>query len=118
MVEVVLGSSVDVEAEDEEVDMAPVTGRELVVDVGEVSCREVPSPGCEVEVGEADALTARAFLSATSVMTGKGLAPALDSCSLRHSKLVRHLLQHKPLGAKSHGPSWPVRAKMIVQLML
>ena len=91
MVEVVLGSSADVEVEDTGVETASVTGSELAIHVDEGSGRKVSPSGAEVEVGEAEALMARAFFSAAFVTTGRGLAAAFASRSLRQSMLVKHL---------------------------
>jgi hypothetical protein len=115
VVGVVPGSSVDVELEDGKVDMVSVTGSEFVVDVDEASGREVSPPGAEVEVGEADALTARAFFSAASVMTGRGLAAALASRSLRHSMLVKHRFSIAAIGSEIPCTVVASKAKIIVQ---
>jgi hypothetical protein len=115
VVEVILGSSVNVEVKDGEVEMVSVTGSELTVDVDEASAFEVSPPSKEVEVGEADALMARAFFSAAFVMTGRGLAAALASRSLRHSMLVKHRFSAGAIGSESPWTIVANEAKMIVQ---
>jgi len=108
---------VDVEVRDGdgEVEMVSVTDSELAVDVVEACGLAFSPPSEEVEVGEADALMARAFFSAAFVMIGRGLAAALASRSLRQSMLVKHRFSTGAIGSESPWTIVANEAKMIVQ---